>query len=57
VPEMARKLAPVEADLDDDEDAYAQGMAHVLLQAPSYTIRGGVPEVLRSMIARGLGLR
>jgi alkylation response protein AidB-like acyl-CoA dehydrogenase len=56
VPEMVRKLLPIEASLDDD-DEYSQAMAHVLLQAPSFTIRGGTPEILRGLIARGLGLR
>jgi alkylation response protein AidB-like acyl-CoA dehydrogenase len=56
VPEALRKLLPVEASLDDD-DEYSQAMAHVLLHAPSFTIRGGTPEILRGMIARGLGLR
>ncbi|WP_339031548.1 acyl-CoA dehydrogenase family protein [Bradyrhizobium symbiodeficiens] len=56
VPEAVRKLLPVEASLDDD-DEYSQAMAHVLLHAPSFTIRGGTPEILRGMIARGLGLR
>lgn len=57
VPEVARRLVPVEASLDDDKDVFNEAMAHVLLQAPSYTIRGGTPEILRGMIARGLGLR
>ncbi|WP_448032726.1 acyl-CoA dehydrogenase family protein [Bradyrhizobium liaoningense] len=56
VPEAVRKLLPIEASLDDD-DKYSQAMAHVLLHAPSFTIRGGTPEILRGMIARGLGLR
>jgi alkylation response protein AidB-like acyl-CoA dehydrogenase len=56
LPEVVRKLLPIEASLDDD-DEYSQAMAHVLLHAPSFTIRGGTPEILRGMIARGLGLR
>ena len=56
IPEIVRKLLPVEASLDDD-DEYSQALAHVLLHAPSFTIRGGTPEILRGMIARGLGLR
>lgn len=56
IPEIVRKLLPVEASLDD-EDEYSQALAHVLLHAPSFTIRGGTPEILRGMIARGLGLR
>jgi len=56
IPEIVRKLLPMEASLDDD-DEYSQALAHVLLHAPSFTIRGGTPEILRGMIARGLGLR
>jgi Acyl-CoA dehydrogenase, N-terminal domain/Acyl-CoA dehydrogenase, middle domain len=56
IPEVVRKLVPVEASLDDD-DEYSQALAHVLLHAPSFTIRGGTPEILRGLIARGLGLR
>ncbi len=56
LPEIARKLLPVESSLDD-QDAYSQALANLLLQAPSFTLRGGTPEILRGMIARGLGLR
>ena len=28
-----------------------------MLQAPGFTIRGGTREILRGIIARGLGLR
>ena len=56
IPEIVRRLLPVEASLDDD-DEYSQALANVLLHAPSFTIRGGTPEILRGMIARGLGLR
>lgn len=56
IPEIVRKLVPMEASLDDDDD-YSQALANVLLHAPSFTIRGGTPEILRGMIARGLGLR
>lgn len=57
LPEVARRLVPVEPSVDDDADAFSEAMAQVLLHAPSFTIRGGTPEVLRGMIARGLGLR
>lgn len=56
IPEMLRNLIPCESSLDD-EDELSQALAHVLLHAPSFTIRGGTPEILRGMIARGLGLR
>ena len=32
-------------------------LAHTILHAPSFTLRGGTREILRGMIARGLGLR
>ena len=32
-------------------------LAAAILAAPSFTLRGGTPEVLRGIIARGLGLR
>jgi alkylation response protein AidB-like acyl-CoA dehydrogenase len=57
LPEVARRLVPVEPSIDDEADAFSEAMAQVLLHAPSFTIRGGTPEVLRGMIARGLGLR
>ncbi len=57
VPEVARRLTPAEPSLDDDDDGFNEAMADVLLRAPSFTIRGGTPEILRGMIARGLGLR
>jgi hypothetical protein len=56
LPEIARKLVPVESSLDDG-DEFSQALAHTLLYAPSFTLRGGTPEILRGMIARGLGMR
>ncbi len=57
LPEVARRLVPVEPSPDDQGNLFSEAMAHVTLQAPSFTIRGGTPEILRGMIARGLGLR
>ena len=57
LPEMARKLVPVEASLNDPEDVFAETLGHVSLHAPSFTLRGGTREILRGIIARGLGLR
>ncbi len=36
---------------------FADLLAETLLAAPSYTLRGGTPEILRGIIAKGLGLR
>lgn len=56
LPEVARRIAPVEAGLDET-DRYARTMADVMLYAPAYTLRGGTREIVRGVIARGLGLR
>ena len=33
------------------------GIGLTILRSPSFTLRGGTREILRGMIARGLGLR
>lgn len=56
VPEVFRKLIGVEPSLGRSAD-YAENLGLTTLRAPSYTLRGGTREILRGMIARGLGLR
>jgi alkylation response protein AidB-like acyl-CoA dehydrogenase len=56
IPEVVRRLVPMEASFED-EDPLSETQADVLLRAPSFTLRGGTREILRSVIARGLGLR
>lgn len=41
----------------DTEAELYRTLAYVSLLAPSYSLRGGTREILRGMIARGLGLR
>lgn len=48
--------AAVDADLLAG-DAFGRMLAHVLVASPSFSLRGGAPEVLRGIIAKGLGLR
>ncbi|OYX67833.1 MAG: acyl-CoA dehydrogenase [Rhizobiales bacterium 32-66-11] len=57
IPEVARRLMPVESSLDAQDDPFAETLADVMLRAPSFTLRGGTREILRSVTARGLGLR
>jgi hypothetical protein len=57
IPEIARRLVPVEPSQDAEADPFAQAMAQIVLNAPSFTLRGGTREILRGMIARGMGLR
>ncbi|WP_289014371.1 acyl-CoA dehydrogenase family protein [uncultured Methylobacterium sp.] len=57
VPEVARRLLAVEPRLDATGDSYREALGLTTLRAPSFTLRGGTREILRSVIARGLGLR
>ena len=56
IPEVVRLLAPRETSLDTD-DTYEKALALSVLEAPSFTLRGGTREILRGIIAKGLGLR
>jgi alkylation response protein AidB-like acyl-CoA dehydrogenase len=53
LPEILRVAAP---HLDDDS-RFRATLTRTLLHAPSFTLRGGTREILRGVIARGLGLR
>lgn len=55
VPEVARRLIAVEPALGPA--GFAAVLAETMLQAPSYSLRGGAREILRGIIARGIGLR
>jgi alkylation response protein AidB-like acyl-CoA dehydrogenase len=56
IPELARLLVETAPDVTA-ADEFAATLATTLLLAPSYSLRGGTREVLRGIIARGLGLR
>jgi hypothetical protein len=54
--------AVIEAAIAMDPDALVDAelyrtVAYVSQMAPTYSLRGGTREILRGMIARGLGLR
>ncbi|MFT5562597.1 MAG: acyl-CoA dehydrogenase [Litorivivens sp.] len=52
VPETIRSLMPVDA-----AERFLTTLNDTILHAPSFTLRGGTREILRGVIARGLGLR
>ena len=56
IPEIARGLIEAEPDRGSTQ-AFAATLAHTMLHAPSFSLRGGAREILRGIIARGLGLR
>lgn len=48
----------VQALIDTDAGSeLAKVLAHLLMVSPSFSLRGGTREILRGIIARGLGLR
>jgi alkylation response protein AidB-like acyl-CoA dehydrogenase len=56
IPEIVRKLVDCEPSLIDDSDL-VNVLAYLTLNTPSFSLRGGAREILRGIIARGLGLR
>lgn len=54
--EVVRLLVDAEPDAGSD-NPYVAVLAHTIMVAPSFSIRGGTREILRGIIARGLGLR
>ena len=57
IPEITRRLLPLEPRGAGEVTAYDDLQQLGQLQAPCYSLRGGTREILRGMIARGLGLR
>lgn len=56
IPELVREL--VAPDPETPEGAYLDEMrAFITQSAPTFSLRGGTREILRGIIARGLGLR
>jgi alkylation response protein AidB-like acyl-CoA dehydrogenase len=55
IPEVARKLTGTLPSSDRGE--FARNLANALLNAPSFTIRGGTREILKGIIAREAGVR
>jgi acyl-CoA dehydrogenase len=60
IPELVRLIAPGRAGAgapDGANDRLEEFLREAVLNAPSFTLRGGTREILRGIIARGLGLR
>jgi alkylation response protein AidB-like acyl-CoA dehydrogenase len=51
-----RRVVDISPSLDSP-DPLARALAESQLHAPGYTLRGGTNEILRGIVARGLGLR
>lgn len=56
LPVLVQAIADSDLRLEDDSEL-AQVLALLLQTSPSFSLRGGTREILRGIIARGLGLR
>ena len=56
VADEIRKVVEVTVSLESP-DPLGRALAEAQLHAPGYTLRGGTNEILRGIVARGLGLR
>jgi alkylation response protein AidB-like acyl-CoA dehydrogenase len=56
IPERVHELLDIEPTLDTGSDLQ-QVLGYITQVAPSFSLRGGTREVLRGILARGLGLR
>jgi alkylation response protein AidB-like acyl-CoA dehydrogenase len=56
LPDLARELVDCEPD-PRSAAAYSAVLANIVHNAPSWSLRGGTREILRGIIARGLGTR
>jgi len=57
LPGTAQSLIEQTPSTDADASDFRQMLGHLVQNAPSYSLRGGTREILRGIIARGLGLR
>ena len=57
LPRLAQELVELPPDGADDAPPYQQALHLMTMLAPSFSLRGGSGEILRGIIARGLGLR
>ena len=56
IPEIVRLVAK-RGRSENQADLMEEALFFAVLNAPSFTIRGGTREILRGIVARGLGLR
>lgn len=57
LPRLAQEIVDLPPDGGEDALPYQQALHLMTLLAPSFSLRGGSGEILRGIIARGLGLR
>lgn len=55
IPEVARRVLAVQPSPEGSD--FARNLANAIVNAPSFSIRGGTREILKGIIARELGMR
>lgn len=55
--DAARLLVSTPPDQGAEPASFARLLAEAVLHAPGFTLRGGTNEILRGVVARGMGLR
>jgi alkylation response protein AidB-like acyl-CoA dehydrogenase len=55
--DAARLLVSIQPDQGAEPASFARLLAESVLHSPGFTLRGGTNEILRGVVARGLGLR
>ncbi|MEX2479641.1 MAG: acyl-CoA dehydrogenase family protein [Gammaproteobacteria bacterium] len=57
LPGLAQELCELEPTLEGFGLDYQQVLGNLVQIAPSFSLRGGTPEIMRGIIAKGLGVR
>jgi hypothetical protein len=57
LPNLAQDLTRENPTTVQGSSDFQQVLAHLTQNAPAFSLRGGTREILRGIIARGLGLR
>ncbi|MBX9606870.1 MAG: acyl-CoA dehydrogenase family protein [Gammaproteobacteria bacterium] len=57
LPGLAQELCELEPTLEGFGTEYQQVLGSLVQVAPSFSLRGGTPEIMRGIIAKGLGVR
>ena len=57
LPGLAQELCELEPTMEGIGNEYQQVLGNLIQVAPSFSLRGGTPEIMRGIIAKGIGIR
>ena len=57
LPGLAQELCELPPTLEGAGSDYQQILGNLIQVAPSFSLRGGTPEIMRGIIAKGIGIR